>query len=73
MAMGTNTKDREIQVNLSNDLMFHLVMQNEERCRKLLEMILGFPISKVVVTAQKDITPDLFQKAIRLDVFAEDA
>lgn len=69
------TSDRETSVpwvNLSNDLMFHLVMQDAERCRKLLEMILEFPISKVEVTVQKDITPSLLDKGVRLDVYAED-
>ena len=71
--VNDNRNNCEIQVNLSNDLMFHLVMQDEERCRELLEMILDFPISKVEVVTQKDMTPDMFQKGVRLDVFARDA
>lgn len=71
--VNDNRNNCEIQVNLSNDLMFHLVMQDEERCRELLEMILDFPISKVEMVTQKDMTPDMFQKGVRLDVFARDA
>lgn len=60
------------QINLSNDIMFHLVMRDPERCRKFLEMVLGFEIAKVEVEAQKDITPSLIGKGIRLDIYAKD-
>lgn len=60
------------QVNLSNDILFYLVMQDPKRCRTLLEMILGFEIERVEVIPQKTIQPGFFQKGIRLDIFAKD-
>lgn len=58
--------------NLSSDIMFSLVMSEPERCRELLEMILGFEIERVEVTSQLPLKPGILQKGVRLDIFAKD-
>ncbi len=61
------------ELTLKDDFMFGAVMSDENNCRKLLEMILQFPIEKVEVRRQKHIDYHPEYKGIRLDVYAKDA
>lgn len=59
---------------ITDDFMFGKVMRHPERCRKLLEIILGVKIGKVVfLDDQETMRPDYKAKGIRLDIYLEDA
>lgn len=61
------------ELTIIDDFMFGKVMRDPERCRKLLEIILGMKIRKIVFLEDQDsINPDYRAKGIRLDIFAED-
>ena len=61
------------RLTLSNDFIFSKVMQNEELCRKLIEVILGIKIHKIKYhVAQKFFKNTWRSKGIRLDVYVED-
>ena len=60
-------------LTLSNDFIFFKVMQNEELCRKLLEVILGREIRKLQYhETQKLFKKSYHSKGIWLDVYLED-
>lgn len=62
------------ELTITDDFMFGKVMRDPERCRKLLEIILGFKIRKIVFLDDQDsFHPDYRAKGIRLDVYVEDA
>jgi predicted transposase/invertase (TIGR01784 family) len=52
--------------------MFGAVMTDEENCRGLLELILGFPIGQIEISKEKSIVYHPEYKGIRMDVFAKD-
>ena len=52
--------------------MFGAVMCDENNCRRLLELILQFPIERVVVSKEKSIYYHPEYKGVRLDVYAKD-
>ena len=59
---------------ITDDFMFGKVMRHPQRCRKLLEMILGVKIREVVfLEDQESLNPDYAAKGIRMDVYLEDA
>ena len=53
--------------------MFGAVMSVEENCKGFLEMVLGFPIARVVVSKEKSMIYHPEYKGVRLDIYAEDA
>lgn len=40
-------------LTIKDNFMFGAVMQVEENCRGFLEMVLGFPIERVVISTEK--------------------
>ena len=48
-------------------------MSVEENCKGFLEMVLGFPIARVVVSKEKSMIYHPEYKGVRLDIYAEDA
>ena len=59
---------------ITDDFMFGKVMRHPQRCRKLLEMLLGVKIREVVfLEDQEFLNPDYAAKGIRMDVYLEDA
>ena len=60
------------ELTLKDNFMFGAVMSDERNCKRLLEMILQFPIEKVVVSKEKSILYHPEYKGIRLDVYAKD-
>ena len=61
-------------LTITDDFMFGKVMHHPERCRKLLEIILGVGIREVVFLDDQDsMNPDYDAKGIRLDIYLEDA
>lgn len=67
-----NKKKTLKELTLKDNFMFGAVMSEEENCRRLLELILQFPIEKVEVSKEKSILYHPLYKGIRLDVFAKD-
>ncbi len=52
--------------------MFCAVMSEEENCTRFLEMVLGFPISRIDVSYERNMVYHPEYKGIRLDVYAKD-
>ncbi len=70
--MGKVAKKYE-ELVITDDFMFGKVFRNPEHCRKLLEIILGAKIQKLVfIDNQESLNPDYQAKGIRLDVYAGD-
>lgn len=61
------------ELTLKDNFMFGAVMSDENHCRRLLELILQFPIERVEVSKEKSIAYHPQYKGVRLDVYAKDA
>ncbi len=61
------------ELTIKDNFMFGAVMGDADICRRLLEMILQFPIESVEVSKEKSIIYHPEYKGIRLDVYAKDA
>ena len=60
------------ELTLKDNFMFGAVMSEETNCRRLLELILGFPIARIEVSKERSITYHPEYKGVRLDVYAAD-
>ena len=60
------------ELTLKDNFMFGAVMSEEANCRRLLELILGFPIARIEVSKERSITYHPEYKGVRLDVYAAD-
>ena len=60
------------ELTFKDNFMFGAVMLDEERCRKLLEIVLNIDIAKVEVSREKSIVYNPGYKGVRLDIFAKD-
>ncbi len=61
------------ELTLSNDFIFAKVMQNEDLCKKLLEIVLNIKINKIVYHEEQKVLDDSPDgKAVRLDVYVAD-
>lgn len=68
-----NRRKKLKELTLKDNFMFGAVMSDENNCRRLLELILQFPIERVEVSKEKSIVYHPQYKGIRLDVYAKDA
>ena len=59
-------------LTIKDNFLFGAVMSVEDNCREFLEMVLGFPIARVVVSREKSIVYHPEYKGVRLDIYAED-
>ncbi len=59
-------------LTIKDNFMFGAVMMDEEICRELLELVLGFRIAKVTVSKEKCFVYHPEYKGVRLDILAED-
>lgn len=59
-------------LTIKDNFMFGAVMCNEDLCKQLLELILGFSIERVEVTKEKCMVYHQEYKGIRLDVYEKD-
>ena len=66
------TKKTLQELTLKDNFMFGAVMSEEANCKRLLELILGFPIARIEVIKERSITYHPEYKGIRLDVYAAD-
>lgn len=60
------------ELTLKDDFMFGAVMSDENNCRRLLELVLGFPIDRVEISREKSIIYRPEYKGVRLDMYAKD-
>lgn len=60
------------ELTIKDNFMFGAVMCNEENCRRLLELVLEFPIARVEVSKEKCMVYHPEYKGVRLDVYAKD-
>ncbi|MCM1113311.1 MAG: Rpn family recombination-promoting nuclease/putative transposase, partial [Muribaculum sp.] len=66
-------RKRQLQeLTIKDNFMFGAVMNDEENCRGLLELVLDIPIKTVKVSKEKSIVYHPEYKGVRLDVYAED-
>lgn len=59
-------------LTIKDNFMFGAVMSIEENCIAFLEMVLGFPIEKVVVSKERSIIYHPEYRGVRLDIYARD-
>ncbi len=59
-------------LTIKDNFLFGAVMSVEENCKGFLEMVLGFPIARVVVNKEKSLVYHPEYKGVRLDIYAED-
>ena len=57
---------------IKDNFIFGAVMCEEPNCRRLLEMVLDFPIERIEVNKEKSIVYHPEYKGVRLDVYAKD-
>ncbi|MGN0353541.1 MAG: Rpn family recombination-promoting nuclease/putative transposase [Muricoprocola sp.] len=60
------------ELTIKDNFMFGAVMVNEDLCKELLEVILGFSIEKIAVDKEKSIIYHPEYKGVRLDIIAAD-
>ena len=60
-------------LTIKDNFMFGAVMSVEENCKGFLEMVLGFPIARVVVSKEKSMIYHPEYKGVRLDIYVQDA
>ena len=60
------------ELTIKDNFVFGAVMCEESNCRRLLEMVLDFPIERVEVNKEKSIVYHPEYKGVRLDVYAKD-
>ena len=67
------TRRKKLQdLTIKDNFMFGAVMINEDICKELLELVLGFSIEKVTVDKEKSIVYHPEYKGVRLDITAAD-
>ena len=60
------------ELTIRDNFMFGAVMSDTNNCRRLLELILDFPIERVEVSKERSIVYRPEYKGVRLDVYAQD-
>lgn len=60
------------ELTIKDNFVFGAVMCEEAHCRRLLEMVLDFPIERIEVNKEKSIVYHPEYKGVRLDVYAKD-
>ena len=60
------------ELTIKHNFMFGAVMSIEENCIAFLEMVLGFPIEKVVVSKERSMIYHPEYRGVRLDIYARD-
>ena len=68
--MGRQKRLQDLKIK--DNFMFGAVMSIEENCIAFLEMVLGFPIEKVVVSKERSMIYHPEYRGVRLDIYARD-
>ena len=61
------------ELTIKNNFLFSAVMLDPENCRGLLEIILGIPIGRVVVSREQCLIYHPEYRSVRLDIYASDS
>ena len=72
--MGQKDKATEFfdKLTLANDFVFKMVLEDEAICKRLIEMVLGKPVSRVVsLETEKTLSEGFFSHSVRFDVYVE--
>ena len=60
------------KLTLANDFVFKMVLENEAICKKLIEMVLGKPVARIVsLETEKPLSEGFFSHSVRFDVYVE--
>ena len=60
------------KLTLANDFVFKMVLENEEICRRLIEMVLGRKVIRIVsLETEKTLSEGFFSHTVRFDVYVE--
>ena len=60
------------KLTLANDFVFKMVLEDEAICKRLIEMVLGKPVSRVVsLETEKTLSEGFFSHSVRFDVYVE--
>ena len=60
------------KLTLANDFVFKMVLEDEAICKKLIEMVLGKPVARVVsLETEKTLSEGFFSHSVRFDVYVE--
>ena len=61
------------ELTIKNNFLFSAVMLDPENCRGLLEIILGIPIDRVIVSREQCLIYHPEYRSVRLDIYARDS
>ena len=67
-----NKKKTIQELTIKDNFMFGAVMCDENNCTPFLEMVLGFPIKRLVISKEKSMLYHPEYKGVRLDIYAND-
>ena len=60
------------KLTLANDFVFKMVLENEEICKRLIEMVLGRKVVRIVsLETEKTLSEGFFSHTVRFDVYVE--
>ena len=60
------------KLTLANDFVFKMVLENEEICKRLIEMVLGRKVVRIVsLETEKTLSEGFFSHTVRFDVYME--
>ena len=71
--MGKTKGDKFFdKLTLADDFVFKMVLENEEICKKLIEMVLGKKVVRIVsLETEKTLSEGFFSHSVRFDVYVE--
>ena len=61
------------ELTIKNNFLFSAVMLDPENCRGLLEIVLGIPIDRVIVSREQCLIYHPEYRSVRLDIYARDS
>ena len=60
------------KLTLADDFVFKMVLENEAICKKLIEMVLGCKVARIVsLETEKPLSEGFFSHSVRFDVYVE--
>ena len=70
--MNEQWRKRYEQLTFTDDYLFKRIMQNSEMCKRVLEVLLGKSITRIVsLETEKEATLEFFAHGVRFDVYIE--
>ena len=60
------------KLTLADDFVFKMVLENEAICKKLIEMVLGRKVARIIsLETEKPLSEGFFSHSVRFDVYVE--